>query len=224
MPRRLFGCMLVPLFACILTAGARADLIIEFDNITMPAGGVGSINVFIRSNRTDQIAQFNTLFRITRISGEGILEFQPTAQQSPSETAASNYVFHNDSNDFVSNRDPNTRTELTQSDFASANVEVGVGTINRKLLGRLELVQILPADQIATFAGAKYEVSLIRNTTFFNMDDYDTRVPFQAANVGTVTVAAVPEPSACLLLLSTIGAYLIRRNQRSHQWGQPVRR
>lgn len=158
------------------------------------------------------------------------MEFALTDQQLNSEVTESNYVFFNDVffNDsiaFSSSRDDGIRNQLTQSDAGSANVAVGSTLASRKLIGRLELVHALPSNQLPTFAGAQYRVALVQNPdqTFFNLEDDDTRVAIDASsysNFGTVTIAAVPEPSSAVVLICTAGLASTLRRRRSHSGGR----
>ncbi len=220
MRKKLFG-ILLPLIVWIASTTSHAGLIVEFESVQMEPGRVGSIDVYVRSSDgTDLVAQYNTLFRITRISGQGILEFQPTAEQSNSETLEPNYVFFGDSNDFLSTSEDSNKNELTQGDIAFVDVRLDAAIANRRLLGRLEMIHRLPADQLSTFAGAEYQVSLVRNTTFFAREDLNTLVPIEEAsftNFGTVTFAAVPEPSSALMLL--VALYSIGSRRRTQDRG-----
>lgn len=198
---------------------AHADLIIEFDNVRMDAGRTGVIDVFVRSRDTDQVAQYNLQFVVEHVRGQGIMEFQPDAFQSDSETRESNYLFAGESLAFRAIRDANERNRITQSDFALENVTVGASLADRRLVGRLELNHIVTGDALATFPGAEYRVSLFRsNAQTFFADNLLERVAIDNvsySNFGTISISPVPEPSG-LFLVATFGVVLlVRRRSRT---------
>lgn len=220
--------ILLPVVACF-SSSARADLIVDIQDASFSAGGLGFVDVLISSTGSDNLGRFSGKFSIVQKSGGGILEFQQSFtsvsvdRQSESERADGNYAFAGNLGvGFVSNRLDGQH--LLQGDRASANVTIDSTT---RLLARLELQHVLPAN---TNVGGVYEIALVNDAfTRFQLLD-NTLVPIAAqsfatsssnaingtsfSNFGTITVSAIPEPSSWFLLLGLVVTIASRRRSQ----------
>ncbi len=194
----------------------RADMIIELENARRQAGQSGFIDIYVRSTDIDQIDQYSVRFNIEHIRGQGIMEFSQI--QDSYETLSTNYIFAQNSEKFVSDRNENQLNRMTQSDatFFPGGVTIGSGLANRRLLGRLEFSHIVPGDALANFPGAEYRVSIVRtgDFTFFTSNDFSDSVAIAEvsySNFGTIQV--VPEPSAVLVLATAFSVVTFLRRR-----------
>lgn len=211
------------------TAHVQADVIVEFQDTSLNSGTIGndslgSINVFARTDAGDvEFGQFSLQFEISNaLPGTGILQFQSTVDQKPTERGEANYVLGAQAGVglFQSNRQVNLRRLIQQDQLASAIIPglagstVTLGT-TAKLIGTLEIQH----QSAAAVAGA-FEISLIEdaNTTFFQF--YNGFTPTKVAinsqsysNSGAIIVA-VPEPSALAGVLFATACPLLMRRRR----------
>jgi hypothetical protein len=206
-----------------LSSCLKADLVVNVQDASIPAGGRGFVDVFVQSNAADTFSLFNYKFEITpvTITGGGILEFQASStsndvfKQLATEQALPNYVFNGSAipdNFFAIRQDAITRRDQ----LVGGDVRVGgnftYNTTGTYVLARLELQHITPNP---AFSSGTYRVSLIQdpNLSYFqnlDIDDNDPAQPdiaansYSTGNSGLVTIVAVPEPSSvCLLLASS---------------------
>lgn len=213
------------LLGMLIGGSGQAALVIDVQDLLLPSGGSGSVDVLIRSDSTDVVNLAGYRFAISQVSGSGVLEFLPSftsaasERQSNSEQGASapgqTYIFQGDTDEanFVANRQDPNRQQLVGGDSTRSADNVTLNGENL-LLARLEVRHISPVP-----TSARYEVALVEdpsNTFFF--DSGFNRASIDSAsftNVGTVTVTAIPEPSSaiCLATFVVIGISATRRRR-----------
>jgi hypothetical protein len=198
----------MPLIAAAIllaaTAPSRADFVVSIGNLVINTGGVGTLDVTLSSSDGTpmKLDSFGFDFEITRVSGEGRLEFTPT-QNDP--FFSSKYVFYLNSGDNTpagqtplgtvsSTKSPNDTNIGSDYTNDSANVSV----TSSMLLAHLTFTDAtsLPPSPHSTF-----QVALIRDSnTFFQYDSTTTPVADSFTVVGGL-VTIVPEPSSLLLVM-----------------------
>jgi hypothetical protein len=223
-------------------AVAHAALVIEIEDTTIDAGGLGTIDIFLRSDGTssDNVAIASYRVAITTISESGgDLQFQASSndievnRQNSLEQLEPSYVFFGDANptNFLATRqDPNRR--LLQADDSTFSLIDGsftdrtIGPTNL-LLARIELQHITPSPDTAT---GQYRISLVQDPGFTTFLD-STFTPIDinpdsfvnpanatdnfafGAGLVTVGVVAVPEPSSIVVLCGGVLACIVRRRR-----------
>ncbi len=202
--------LLVALLIPLQASQAHADLIVEFQNISMNPGTNSSIDVFVRSDglTVDNVGLFGLKFGVSKIGdGNGTLNFRSSfvdGGQIDSETTAANYIFASDSGAFASTRDASNRLLLSQSDLSRTFVGRAIPTavIDRLLIARLELDH----DSDGSLAGGTFRIALLDGSSF-TANDFVNSVNINSglSNFGTVTITGVPEPSSGLIVLIAIG-------------------
>ena len=197
----------------VATAQSHASLLISIGNLDLKPASIGTVNVTVSSSDGSPIDldAFGFHFAITRASGQGRLEFDPT-QNDPFSRA--NYVFFQNSGDdtprgqnplgMVSTTNSPNNTYIG-SDFTNDSSNVIVTT--SKLLASLTFTD---ATSLPPTLNSTFQISLIQDiNTFFLHDSSTTPVadPFQVVG-GLVTFlspfgsgTAVPEPSSLMMIL-----------------------
>ncbi|MCA9125994.1 MAG: PEP-CTERM sorting domain-containing protein [Planctomycetales bacterium] len=214
---------------------AYADLIVDIRDAKMQVGSLSFVDVFVTNSSGDiNVGAFNLRFNISlpAATTDGTLEFQPTANQRSSERGDADYIFFGvaDPASFSSTRqDATSRRQLVQVDqvqdfinFPNGN-SVVIGQ-TEKLLARLEI-----EHNRSDATPSNFEVSLDPSSTFSIFRDFSQQgIPVAPqsfatsnsnaangtnfTNFGTVSVNAVPEPSATMLVtLSGLFAAFRRR-------------
>ncbi|MEZ6092530.1 MAG: PEP-CTERM sorting domain-containing protein [Pirellulaceae bacterium] len=213
------------ILACILssvaTSQVNADLIIDVQNASLNAQGIGFVDVYLTGEVGDTLGAFGYEFNIAGATAQsGDLQFRVVQLDSEqNESGPPPYVFLGDTDpgSFNSVQGGNAVTLVGGDALASLD---SVPVNGEFLLARLELQHVGP------LVGTSHDFTVSLNAaspfTFFDRDfDPGTNDPgvtddygsFTALS-GTVTVssAAVPEPSSLAMLsLIAIGGSLARK-------------
>jgi len=202
--------------ACIPT---HAGVIVAVQNASLAAGGSGFVDVVISSDATDNLDAFGYDFQILDVgSPVGSLRFERIsgATQSNSEVTDSSYVFFGDSDGFDSfpNNGP-AFNRVQGGDFTASLLGTNLPATNL-LLARLELYHDLPTGvPPASAAGDLFTISLLPGIDTFFWDSAGDDLVLANSFSGTVTIAAVPEPSSLALLGTILGFFAVKRCRRS---------
>jgi len=214
-----------------------ADVIVEFLDAEIVAGGRGHVDLLISSDSSDSLFLASFKLKITPVrSGVSLLYFRnsfreidPTnpLNQMNSEQADADYVFAAsvpDTTNFTAIRDLTDPTIFIGSDTSSSGISVTLsGT--KKLLARVELESVTLHPEAAI--GESFLISLVIDSlvndsyTYF-LDDQMNYLPISRSsfsNFGTIRVAA-PEPSTFALL--AIGLTLVAGFRRWQSAGPAI--
>lgn len=207
-----------------MATGARADLTITADNVSMRPGDTATMNFYISgSPSNDTLSYYFLDLQITPLaSAPQTLSFLSGADQpSPYGT---NYVFYQQSGDEEFSQPYWSNPSLT----VYPNDTINGGDLNFSAQGYTDLPQsgsgsllltsVKFVAQPGTPIGSQFSVSLIAGTEF-DQTSSDTNVSYQFSG-GTVTIMTVPEPGSGTLgmigviLSSTYGMFRLRRHRR----------
>jgi len=204
----MFRTFTILLLCFVPIIDAKADIVIQLQSTTMTAGTSGFVDVWLTGAPVDQLGRFGYEFSISGATPQsGDLQFA-VVQSNSEQTIGSSlpdhqgYVFlgDTDAGNWNSNLGANAVT-LVGGDVL--NIGNFVSIEGRYLLARLELLHT-GAMSLASHA---FTISLnqLSPVTEFDMDwDADTTTNYSAGQItslsGTITIAAVPEPSTFALL------------------------
>jgi hypothetical protein len=231
--KRLF--FLLSLGTMILCSGesrVSADVIVEFLDAEIVAGGRGYVDLLISSNSSDTLFLASFKLQITPVSSvvsqlyfrDSFIEADPTnpLYQMNSEQADAEYVFAAsvpDTTNFTAIRDLTDPTIFIGSDTTSTGVSATLsGT--KKLLARVELESVTLHPEAAI--GESFLISLVNDGATYFCDDQMNDLPISTSsfsNYGTIRVAA-PEPSTFALL--AVGLALVAGFRRWQSAGPVI--
>ena len=197
-------------------APARSNLIVEVGSGSVSQGGVGSIDVTIRSDDAtsgDPLSLFGYEFLITPSSANRLEFLDP---QENTAIIDSNYVFFLNSTDaslnqqqgVVSSSGGGLNNRLVGGDSTLDFSDITI-TTTPLLLARLDL------RATTALSGQSFTISLEPTGNTFFLDSEFLPVAFQSTS-GTVTIApaaAVPEPSSLILASIAIPLTILRRSR-----------
>ncbi len=218
------GC-LAAVLACLMALPARAGLVISVGSTSINQGGTGSINVYLSSTANpampDQINDYTFTLQITA-NTVGDLAFSET--QSFAYLSSPQYVFYNDSADYIAGM--NSPPPVGGTPFTSIyNNDSFVGFDNTNSFNPVSLStasgQVLLAtlnlDATITSVGESFTVALVPSfgsgsqtggaSSYFNVVDSGfnelSATPFTSTS-GTVSIiaSAIPEPASIVCALT----------------------
>jgi hypothetical protein len=234
MPRRIWICWLVVLLP-LFGAPARADFVISIGSPTIPQGGTGILDVFLRSTAGSSSPDLLNNYGFTlQITGPNELQF--SSSQSYAYLSSGQYVFAGDSTDQMTSSPGGTvsKTVYTNDTFIGDDSTFSGNPVSLSSANTPVLLAALTLDAKITSPGDKYSVSLVPPTgngsmsggaqTFFDVFDFNTggensAVPFTSTS-GTVTItgASIPEPgsivSGLTAVMILVGVAAVRRLRR----------
>jgi hypothetical protein len=201
-----------------LGTAARADLIVTIDSASVPAGGIGTVDVWLSfdpnsSYSTDYINNFSFQLQITNNGVDGTqLAFDPN-QDFTAVEGNSQYLFYNDSFGAVGTvSESNTgypSDTVTVLDSTADGNTVPLSAGSSYLLAALTVTTSTGAPPNPTDS---FSISLIPGSgsgsysagtnTVFNDIDFNTFTEISAApyssspGTATITSSAVPEPGS----------------------------
>ena len=231
--KRLF--FLLSLGTMILRLGespVSADVIVEFLDAEIVAGGRGYVDLLISSDSSDALFLASFKLKITPVHSvvsqlyfrDSFVETDPTnpLYQMNSEQADADYVFAAtvpDTTNFTAIRDLTDPTIFIGSDTNSSGISVPLSGI-KKLLARVELESVTLHPEAAI--GESFLISLVNDSDTYFIDDQMNNLPISRSsfsNFGTTRVAA-PEPSTFALL--AIGLALVAGFRRWQSAGPVI--
>ena len=205
--------------ACLagLPIPARADLVVTIDSSSVPAGGTGTVDVFVASTGTDTINSYGFDLQIANSGLDGT-QLAFSSNQSFGYVNDSSYLFYGDSNaaetstaagytsssatgypndtflglDYTADGNPVTLSSGTSYLLASLTVTTATGA--PPAVGDTFSVSLVPTSGSGSlFAGS--------NTYFdvLNSNYQETSYTAFSSNSGTLTIgpaSAVPEPAS----------------------------
>lgn len=186
---RVVAGLVAMLAACSTTS---ADLIISFGTSTpdpIPVGSSGTLDVFVRASAGTRVSLDAFQLSLT-IGGAGVIF--PTTQSTAYLTLPT-YVFSNQSLSFNTNVPVGFGDNGSNYDGYDAKdgpLPLVVDDLNNLLLARVDLTGVSPG----TFAIDAINSSFVTD----QLDAFNSAIPF-TSTAGSVTVAAVPEPSVAWL-------------------------
>ena len=193
-------------------SSASGGLILSVEDLTLPAGGTGFVDVTIKSDGVDALNLFTFEVQILPFGApQGLLEF--TSPQPDPQLADLNYVLFGNSIKSLGIPVGNVGQTVSPNDtFAGEDFTVDLSDVGVEATERLLLrLQVTASAAAAPLAGDQFSI-VLTDLLFLSSDG--SLVPFESTP-GTVTVAAaaaVPEPaSISLLCLGALGLVVKRR-------------
>jgi hypothetical protein len=190
---------------------AHGSLFVSIDSKTIATGSSGYVDVTIRSDSADALAQFGFEFRISTLTPTQLDFVSP---QSDAQLTDGAYMFAGDSLAADAGISVGSVTTVVVpndtylgGDATLSGLEVPVPALPA-LLVRLELTTL---TSLAPTIGDQFLVELVRGPNTFFQDSEFSDLPFSSTS-GTVTIGAIPEPSSlalqagALLLLMAIAS------------------
>lgn len=226
--KRLFFLLsLGTMILSISESPASADIIVEFLDAEIVAGGHGYVDLLISSDSTDALFLASFKLQITPVYPgvsqlyfrDSFIETDPTNPfyQMNSEQADANYVFAAsvpDTTNFTAIRDLTDPTIFIGSDTSSSGLSVTLSGI-KKLLARVELESVTPHPEAAI--GESFEIRLVDDGDTYFIDDQMNNLQIRTSsfsNFGSIRVAA-PEPSTFALLATGLALVAVFRRWQS---------
>lgn len=209
---------------CLWQATCSADLVLEVSDVSIPYGGTGFVDVFVKSTATpgDLLAAWDMTFEISGPVVNGSLDFIATQPDISGVASPVPYVFLNDTGGYGSFSPSNNPPDFTFTDYtddgAGNPVNVSLSSGVNYLLARISLVHSATGGSSAI--GDQFTVSLA--SYGFSYDSAGFSSPLTLTNAGlsfTVFVTA-PEPSAIGVLLPGLGLAMWLRRRRQRIVGQ----
>ena len=220
---RSVNVLLTTLAAAVgLGAAARADFVVAVGDASIPRGGTGTVDVLIRSTNPagDPLSSFGFELQI-QPTGPRHLDF--LNPQLDRQLTLASYVFAGNSGDAV---DRAAVGAVHSVGGGASNQFVGgdetdsgdnVTVTGNALLVRLDLTA---ATAAAPLAGDTFTIALQPGAFTDFRDANNALIPF-TSTAGVITISAVPEPGAIVLLVAGASLSLAAAARRRPQAPAP---
>lgn len=208
---RFVGVLVTIVLSCQYSCGG---VIVEIPDTDLSPGGFGTIDVVIRAEGDQTIDLANYGFQISNVGAPtGSLEF--VNPQPFTEFDDSDYLFSGDSSGLILTTTLLNPFLVTGSDLTLSGAGTSLLSGQERLLVRLAVQHTAGPGSLA---GDQFQIRLVSPPDTFFLDELGNDMsvnPLSFQNALITTVAAVPEPSASLSLLSLTVFGLIRRRRKT---------
>jgi hypothetical protein len=190
----------------LLTAStAPAELLISVGSGTIAPDGNLQLDIGIGSSTPPQgLAEFTLILEITPLTASGDSSLRFVDPQSEAFLDEADYVFASTSDSIAADISPVVELapqEVTLEDFSLDEdfFPINVPVTGGQLLASVDLAHDLGSQGLTDVGGDQFQVS-VAPASFFAEGTFGDELTY-SSTPGTVTVAAIPEPSLAGLLL-----------------------